>query len=120
VLKFLQLGGGSIVARKLEEALQVVDDGIQRTVLVIGGAAKLKARHPRVRELLCELLHKPGFANPGLTAEQHHLAFALPGFFPPFPQYSHFVPTPDEGRQAGADGHLKATLRRALPHDLVH
>src|SRR2546422_5577279 len=83
VLEFLQFGGGSIVACKLEQALQVVDDGIQRTVLVIGGAAKLHAGRPLVRKLVFELLDQPGFANPRLPAQEHHLAFTLLGSLPP-------------------------------------
>ena len=50
VLEFLQLDGRRILARKLQQALQVVDDGIQGTVLVIGRAAKLNARYPLVRK----------------------------------------------------------------------
>jgi hypothetical protein len=49
-------------------ALQVVDDRVQGTVLVIGRAAKLHARHPVLPQLLCELLHQPRFADAGLAA----------------------------------------------------
>jgi hypothetical protein len=36
VLEFLELCGGSIFSRKLQHALQVFDDRIESTVLVIG------------------------------------------------------------------------------------
>ena len=71
-----------ILARKLQQPLQVVDDRIERTVLVIGRAAKLNAGRSLVRKLLFEFLHQPGFANPRLTAEQHHLAFTRFGLLP--------------------------------------
>src|SRR5437870_311920 len=74
VVEFLKLYGGSILSRKLEEALQVIDDRIQRTVLVIGGAAELHAGRFLVLKLVLELLDQPGFANPWLAAQQHHLA----------------------------------------------
>jgi hypothetical protein len=44
VLEFLQLYDRRILSRKLQQALQVVDDRIERTILVVGRAAKLNAR----------------------------------------------------------------------------
>ncbi len=68
-----EFGLGRLFALKLQEPLQVVDDRIQRAVLVIGRAAKLDARRTLGQHLLLERLHQAGFANPRLTAEEHHL-----------------------------------------------
>ena len=99
---------------KLQQALQMLDDRIQRTVLVIGRAAKLNAPHPLVPKLLFELLHQPGFANPGLAAQQHHLAFSLLGLLPALPQKLYSCSRPTSGVKP-FHRHLKAALRLALP-----
>src|SRR5262245_50872592 len=82
MLEFIQLGSGIIVARKLQQALQMVDDRIERTVLVIGGAAKLNAGHPLMPKLLFDLLNQPRFANAGFATEQDYLACTLFGLLP--------------------------------------
>src|SRR5262245_8423565 len=119
VLEFLQLDGGRILARKLQPVLQVVDDGIQRTVLVIGRAAKLHASRPLVRKLLFEFLHQPGFANARLATEQYHLPSADFRLVPALPQYSQFYFAANKRREAGPDRDLKAALGGTLVHDTV-
>ena len=44
LLEFVELGLRRIFSRKLQEPLQVLDDGIEGAVLMIGRAAKLDAR----------------------------------------------------------------------------
>jgi hypothetical protein len=67
---------------KLQEPLQVLNDRVEGTVLMIGRAVKLDAGHALRHGILFECLHQTGFANPGLTAEQHHLARAFFGLRP--------------------------------------
>ena len=55
----------------------MVEDGIEGTVLMVGGAAKFNAGRPFRTDPLFELLHEPGLANASLPTEQHDLAFAL-------------------------------------------
>ena len=50
LLEFVSLALRRILSLKLQEPLQVVDDRIEGTVLMIGRAAKLDARAP----LLCQ------------------------------------------------------------------
>ena len=109
VLEFLQLGCRRILARKLQQPLQVVDDRIQGTVLVIGRAAKLDARRPLVRKLLFELLHQAGFANPRLAAQQHHLAGARFGLLPAL---AATIPVLLRGRPAASSPFCTATSKR--------
>jgi hypothetical protein len=60
----------------------VVDDGIQRTVLVIGGAAKLDTGRAFGGNMLFVRLHQAGFTNPRFPAEEHCLPFASLGLCP--------------------------------------
>ena len=57
VLEFLQLDGRHILAHKLEEPLQMLNDGIQGAVLVIGRTAKLNAGGSFGADVLFQLLH---------------------------------------------------------------
>jgi hypothetical protein len=82
VLEFFKLCCRRIFPCKPEEALQVVDDGIQRTVLVIGGTAKLNSDSTVLGNLVLEFLDKAGFANTSFATEQDDLAFAIDGLFP--------------------------------------
>ena len=43
-----------------------------------------------MRKLVCERLEQPGFANPGLAAQQHHLACTGFGLFPALLQQCEF------------------------------
>ena len=45
---------------------------------------------PSCAELLFEFLHQPGFANPRLAAQQHHLACARFGLLPALLQQPEF------------------------------
>ena len=119
VLEFLQLGCGSIFSRKLQEPLQVVDDRIQRTVLVIGGAAKLDAGRAFGADLLFELLHQPGFANPWLATQQHDLACTRFGLLPAPLQQRRVLRSRPPAASSPSDRHLKAALRFTLLHDAI-
>ena len=120
VLEFLQLCGGRILSRKLEQALQVVDDRIQGTVLVIGRAAKLNAGRSFVLKLLFELLHQPGFANPGLAAQQHHLACACFGLLPALAATDRVLRRGHQRRQARLHCRPQSDSARYSPHDAIH
>ena len=119
LLEFAQLGLRRILPRKLQQPLQMLDDGIERTVLVIGRAAKFDAGGAFGRDLLFERLHQAGFANAGLTTEQHDLSFAAFGLRPALAQQADFQVSADQRREACTDRHLKAALCFTLPHDAV-
>ena len=115
-----QLGLGAIVPLQLQEPLQVLDDRIEGTVLVIGRAAKLDAGSPSCAMLLFERLHQAGFANARLTAQQHHLASPVLGLLPALLQQPSSSSRPTKGVKPVADRHLKAALGRTLSHDSIH
>ena len=79
LLQFLQLGLCGVSSGETAEPLQVLNDRIEGTVLVIGRTAKLDARRTLGYDLLFERLHQAGFANARLAAEQ-----APPGLRPSF------------------------------------
>ena len=66
---------------------------------------------PSALTLLFQFLHQAGFANPGLTAQQHHLAGARFGLFPALPQQSQLGFAADQGSEPLLHGHLKARVR---------
>ena len=57
----------------LQQALQMVDDGVEGALLVIGRSAPFNPGVGRGANMLFQHLHQAGFANAGLTAEQHDL-----------------------------------------------
>src|SRR5262249_24555630 len=120
LLEFAELGLGGLFAVKLQEPLEVLDDRIQRTVWVIGRAAKLNADCAFSDSLLFERLHQAGLANAGLATEQHDLAGALLSLLPASPQQSEFLFAAHQRGQALVHRRLKATLRFALTDDPVH
>ena len=67
-----------------------------------------------MRKLLFELLHQPGFANPRLPAQQHHLPGTRLGLLPVRSQQPQLVLAANEGREAGPHGDLKAALGLTL------
>jgi len=72
-----------IVTGKLQQALQVVNDWIQRAVLGVRRTAKLDPRRALFCHLLFEFLHQAGFTNPWLSTEQHCLPFPFLRLLPP-------------------------------------
>jgi hypothetical protein len=68
---------------KLQEPLQMLNNGIEGTILVIGRAAKFDASGTLDQDLLFEHLHQARFANARLPTEQHHLPCTLLGLRPP-------------------------------------
>src|SRR5262245_61976416 len=81
--QFLQLGLRTLFAVKLQKPLQVLDNGIEGTILVVGGAAEFEAGGTFGQDLLFERLHQPRFANPSFATEQHHLTGACLSLRPP-------------------------------------
>ena len=68
----------------------MVDDGIQRTVLVIRGTTKLNSDSTVLGNLVLEFLDDAGLANAGFATEQDDLALALCGLLPAAAQQRQF------------------------------
>ena len=88
---------GRLLALKLQEPLQVLNEGIEGAVLMVGGAAKLDAGSPFGHDLLFERLHQAGFANPSFATEQHDLAGTFFGLLPAPLQYAQLFFAPNRG-----------------------
>src|SRR5215470_1105240 len=82
LLEFGKLGLGRVVRGELQEPLQMINDGIEGTVLMISRAAKLDTSMSFFGHLLFEFLRQTRFANPSLATEQYSLSFASLGFPP--------------------------------------
>src|SRR5262245_9638446 len=90
LLEFGELGLRSLMGSELQEPLEVVDNRIERTVLVIRRTAKLDTGGPFGADVLFKCLHQAGFANASLPAEQYYMSGALFRLCPPLPQEPEF------------------------------
>ena len=86
--EFVELGFSWLFSSKFQKALQVIDDWVKSTALVVCRAAKLDSCRSFNDHPVFERLHQPGLADTRLAAEQHHLTFTLPGFLPSLLQQS--------------------------------
>jgi hypothetical protein len=77
LFQFLELGLGRIVWREVEHLLYMLNEWIERTVLVVGGTAELNADRTVVGDMVSEFLGEPGLADAGFATEQDDLAFAV-------------------------------------------
>jgi hypothetical protein len=68
LLEFLPLGLRRIVPLKVQQAVQMGNDRIECTVLIIRGTTKLQAEGSLRYHPLLDLLHQAGFADTGLSA----------------------------------------------------
>ena len=81
-IELVELGLQCVAMHKSGSPFELPDDRIKSAVDVLRLA---EITQPRVwfgREALHERGGKPGFADPGLTGQQHHLAFAGLGSCP--------------------------------------
>jgi hypothetical protein len=67
----------ALVALPLQEPLQVVEHRVQGTILVVGGTAKHNPRCALADHMLTQYLHQAGFANTGLTTQEHDLPCSI-------------------------------------------
>ena len=67
----------------------------------------------RCAQLLAQRADEAGLADPGLAAEEHHLALALLGLPPAVEQQAELVLAPDQRRQARRLARLETALRAA-------
>ena len=65
-----------------QQAVQIVDDGVEGALLVIGRPPPLNAGVRLGGHVLFQHLHQTRFANAGLAAEEHHLSHPCGGLVP--------------------------------------
>ena len=68
----------------------MLDEGVEGAVLVIGRTAVFNSYGSRLRDYMLEFLDEARFADARLATEQNHLACAVLGLRPPFPQEAEF------------------------------
>ena len=87
------------VAGELQRPFEVVDDGPEGAVHVVGRALEAQRLHALRLEPLAQRAQDAALADPGFTRQQHHLAFAVPRLRPPAKQQIHFVLAAHQRRQ---------------------
>jgi hypothetical protein len=102
-----------------QQAVQMVDDGVQSTLLVIGRAAPLNPGVRLVSDVVFQHLDQTGFAKAGLAAEQHHLPQAGFGLVPAPLQERHFFFAPYEWGQVGRGDGIEAALHTTLGYHAI-
>lgn len=117
--EFRRLGLRTLIPAKTQEALQVIDEGRQGTVLRIGRATKLDRHRAFLDNLLLERLHQPRFANARLPMQKHGLSDSRLGVCPALAQYFAFLLSPYQGGSPRSHRYLKPVPILAFSHDLV-
>ncbi len=79
------------VPGELQRPFEVVDDGPERAVHVVGRALEAQGLHALRFEPLAKRAQNAALADPGFTRQQHHLAFAVPRLRPPAQQQIQFL-----------------------------
>jgi hypothetical protein len=87
---------------------------------MVGRAAAPQQRVGLIGEVVLQHLHQARFANPGLAAQQDHLAQAILDLRPAVQQQGDFGLPPHQWGEALGAGHIQATLRPALPQHTIH
>ena len=100
------------VAGELQRPFEVVDDGPEGAVDVVGRALEAQRLHALHFEPLAQRAQDAALADPGFTRQQHHLAFAIPCLRPPAKQQIKFLVAAHQRRQrlTAATG-VEAALR---------
>src|SRR5215471_12292559 len=98
--------------RKSGGTLELPDEWIKSAVRVLRRAEITQSRVWFGRDRLHERGGEPGFADPGLTGQQHHLAFAGLGSRPPPQQQFKLLFSSDQCSQAARVHCLEAALDR--------
>src|SRR5271165_2483472 len=78
-LQLVELGFGWFLRRDARRPLELLDEGIERAVAMIGRALIAQPYVLRLRDLLREPRRKSRLADAGLASDQHDLALAAPG-----------------------------------------
>jgi hypothetical protein len=94
--------------------MEMVDNGVEGTLLVIGRPAPLNAGVELSGDVLFQQLHQAGFANARLAAEQHHMPVPRFRLGPALVHECHFLVAPHQWRQAGRGDSVETTLCAAL------
>ena len=90
------------VAGEFQRPFEVVDDGPEGAVHVVGRALKAQGLHALRIEPLAQRAQDAALADPGLTRQQHHLAFAVLRLRPPAEQQIQFLFAAHQRRQRAA------------------
>jgi hypothetical protein len=102
-----------------QQALEMIDDGVEGALLVIGRPTPLNAGVGHGGDVLFQHLHQAGFADTRLATEQHHLPQVGADLLPaPLQETYFFLPT-DQGSQAAHRGDVEPGLRPTLAQDLI-
>src|SRR5262245_15327516 len=92
----------------------MVNNRIQRTILVVRRATELNPDRAVVGDMVLEFLHQPGFTNPWLATEQDDLAFTGCRLLTASAQEREFFFPAHQWRQALLHRCLKAALHATL------
>jgi hypothetical protein len=71
-------------------------------------------------DVLFEHLYQSRFANPSLSAQQHHLTLSILGLVPTFQQKSDVLLSPNQWCQTTRTGYIQATLGTTVSQDAIH
>src|SRR5262249_12663913 len=102
-----------------QQALELVDDGVQGALLVIERATPLNTGMWHSSNVLFQHLHQAGFANARLTAEQPYLPQPRAGLLPAPLKQAHFFVPPYKRGQATRRNNVEPSLRPTLVQHLV-
>ena len=101
-----------------ERALELLDDGVERRVQMIGRALIAQNHMPFLAEPLSEHACEPELADTGLRAHHHHLPVALLGLLPAAQQQRElFFPPHERGQCHFTAGGLEAAFDRSRSAD---
>ena len=109
-----------LVGLEIEDALQEVDQWIERAAPVVGGAAVFDHSCPTARGYaLGQRLDETGLADAGFAADQHDLPMPFLGLLPAFPQDAELLLAPGQRREAGLQRYLERTARPGICDDPI-
>ena len=101
------------VPGKLQRPFEVVDDGPEGTVHVVGRALEAQGLHALRVQPLVERAQDAALADPWFTRQQHHLTLAIPGLRPAASSRSTSSSRPTSGVSAFATTMgIETALRR--------
>ena len=111
-LELFELRLGRLLRRDARRALELLHEGIERAVAMIGRALVAQPHVRRLRDLLGEPGRKPRLADARLARDQHDLALAAPGAALARDEIGALGLAPDEAGEPGGMRRLEAALAR--------
>src|SRR5262245_27500252 len=98
----------------------MVNEGIERAVLIIGRAAILYPSRDLLRDMVLEDLHQARLTDAGFATEQHHLSSAGFAPLPAFTEQLDFLLSAHQRRQSSCCCRFQATPPLTFTNDSVH